>query len=273
MPTETVQTSLFESVTPEYQEAYDKALDELNNPVTKSEETQEQEEIKTEDTEGTEAPVADPFQEYKDEMDRRFASTEKALKDTQKWGHSLATKVKELNKQIETATSAQRPALLDKVEGLEDAIIHITKINQTNKVEEDYFPPTINTPPPNTWVETVSMALPDLNNLLNDPELNDRARALQARHESEWDNPVIAIRYLSDLRQDYLTQKAVREAVSATSTKQNETQLRKDGMRVPTGNSKPVGRSGTADFVNDADAVRGLTHEQFLKMRNKTLSN
>jgi hypothetical protein len=272
MSNETVTTPEpnLEPGTPEYQEAYDKAMEELDNPTPKTEEKPEEEETPETDVE-PETPdtsAVDPLQEYKAEMEKRYASTEKALKDTQKWGHSLATTVKELKKQLETATAAQRPALLDQVEGLQDAIDYAVKSQQTPK-EEDFSPPSFE-PPKNNWVDTVSAALPDMDAMLNDPELNAKALELQKNHASEWEDPVKAIRYLSNLRTEYLTQKAVREALAATSAKQIETQQRKDGMRVPSGGAKAAGRV-QVDLINDADAVNNMTPEQFQKLRARTL--
>lgn len=268
-----------EEQTPEYKEAYAKAMEELNNPVAipvedeKTDASEEvQEPVQEPVLEDTNTPAEDGVQAKIAEMERQIASTGKALKDTQKWGHGLSTKVKELTQKLETATKAERPALLDQVEGLQDAIDYAVKAAiPANQEVDDFTPPTIDEPPKNTWVETVSGALPDMEAMLNDPELNAKAKALQALHSNEWSNPVVAIRYLSNLRTEHLTTKAVREAIAATSAKQIESQQRKDSMRVPSGNGSKAGRSGTIDLVNDADAVRDLTHEQFTKLRSKTL--
>ena len=269
MSTETENT--FETNTPEYQALYDKAMEELDNPKPVEKED-EQEEVQTPEPETPDTPAADdPLAAKMAEMERKIASTGKALKDTQKWGHGLSTKVKELQKQLETATAAQRPALLDQVEGLQDAIDYAVS-SKLPKVEDDIDMPVFDDEPKKnvTWVDTVSAALPDLDAMLNDPELNAKAKALQEAHASEWDNPVTAIRYLSQLRTEHLTQKAVREAIAATSAKQIEAQQRKDGMRIPSGGARSAAR-GTVDLINDAEAVNNMTAEQFQKLRSKTL--
>jgi hypothetical protein len=268
MSTETENTP--EQNTPEYQALYDKAMEELNNPKPVEKED-EQEEVQAPEPEPTDTPAADPLAAKMAEMERQIASTGKALKDTQKWGHGLSARVKELQKQLETATTAQRPALLDQVEGLQDAIDYAVN-TKLPKVEDDIDMPVFDDEPKKNvpWVDTVSAALPDLDAMLNDPELNAKAKALQQAHASEWDNPVVAIRYLSQLRTEHLTQKAVREALAATSAKQIEAQQRKDGMRIPQGGARSAAR-GTVDLVNDAEAVRNMTPEQFQKLRSKTL--
>lgn len=264
-----------EEQTPEYKEAYDKAMEELNNPVAipvEDEKTDALEEVQEPVVEDTDTPAVDDVQAKIADMERQIASTGKALEDTKKWGHGLSKKVKELTQKLETATKAERPALLDQVEGLQDAIDYAVKAAiPTNQEEDDFTPPPIDEPPKNTWIETVSAALPDLEAMLNDAELNAKAKALQALHSNEWSNPVVAIRYLSNLRTEHITTKAVREALAATSAKQIESQQRKDSMRVPSGNGSKAGRSGTIDLVNDAEAVRNMTHDQFTKLRSKTL--
>lgn len=273
-----------EEQTPEYIQAYDKAMEELNNPEVNSDGKEAEAESKTADTTDqdsvvvekddssvdTDTPAVDDVQAKIAEMERQIASTGKALKDTQKWGHGLSTKVKELTQKLETATKAERPALLDQVEGLQDAIDYAVKAAIPTQEEEVDFPIS-SEQPQNSWVETVSAALPDMEAMLNDPELNTKAKALQAQHAAEWSNPVVAIRYLSNLRTEHITTKAVRDALAATSTKQIESQQRKDSMRVPVGNGSKAGRQGTIDLVNDAEAVINMTHEQFTKLRSKTL--
>jgi hypothetical protein len=274
MSTET--ENIFEPNTPEYQALYDKAMEDLNNskPVEKEGEPEDVQtpEPETPEPETPDTPAADdPLAAKMAEMERQIASTGKALKDTQKWGHGLSTKVKELQKQLETATTAQRPALLDQVEGLQDAIDYAVN-TKLPKVEDNIDMPVFEDEPEKniTWVDTVSAALPDLGAMLNDPDMKAKADALRQSHASEWDNPVAAIRYLSQLRTEHLTQKAVREAIAATSAKHIEAQQRKDGMRIPSGGARSASR-GSIDLINDADAVRNMTTEQFQKLRSKTL--
>lgn len=265
-----------EEQTPEYKEAYDKAMEALNNPVVipvEDEKTDTSDEVQEPVLVDTDTPAEDGVQAKIAEMERQISSTGKALEDTKKWGHGLSKKVKELTQKLETATKAERPALLDQVEGLQDAIDYAVKAAiPTNQEEDDFTPPPIDGPPKNSWVETVSAALPDLEAMLDDPELNAKAKALQTKYGDQWSNdPLFAIRYLSNLRTEHITTKAVREALAATSAKQIESQQRKEGMRVPMGNGSKAGRSGTIDLVNDADAVRNLSHDQFTKLRTKTL--
>lgn len=274
-----------EEQTPEYIEAYDKAMEELNNSAVNTDGKEAESESKTADTTDqdsvvvekeapavdTDTPAVDDVQAKIAEMERQISSTGKALEDTKKWGHGLSKKVKELTQKLETATKAERPALLDQVEGLQDAIDYAVKAAIPTHEEEVDFPIS-SEQPKNSWAETVSAALPDMEDMLNDPELHAKAKALQTKYGDQWSNdPLFAIRYLSNLRTEHLTTKAVREALAATSAKQIESQQRKDSMRVPSGNGSKAGRSGTIDLVNDAEAVRNLSHDQFTKLRSKTL--
>lgn len=251
--------------TPEYKAAYEKAYAQLENPETEEKNTEVKDEPKAEAEEEpkVETPAENPLEVKVKELEERLSSTGKALKDTQTWGHKLASELKNVRKGLQEATTP-KPELLKDLPGLEEAIRHVTKPEDDGN---DLEPPK----PENTWVEVVGTALPDLDGLLADETFSSKAKELRAKHASDWANPLKAIQHLSALRQEHITQKAVDAAVKAHSAKLEQSQRKMTGMDVPGDTGKSSGRGNAADLKNDSQAVWNMTPDQFAKLKSKTL--
>lgn len=277
--------------TPEYQAAYDEAMRKLENPDAKSDEDdqpkdepsdepkdepKDEEPSKTDDDTSEESePAAKPDETAAKlaELQAQLASTGKALQDTQRWGHKLAGQLKEVKRKLKESSVKERPKLLDEAQGLEDAIRFVNQqsADADDDDDEDLNPPDINNQGGDKhWVDIVGTALPDLDKMLADPEFDKQAQALRDQHKSEWGNPLKAISHLTELRTQYLTQKAVAAAEKAAATKAQDAQRKKDEMRIPGGNSASRSERGKQkDLVNDAGAVWDMPADQFEKMQRK----
>ena len=247
---------------PEYKAAYEKAYAQLENPEAEVKEPEEKVEV-IEETPKVETPTESPLEVKVKELEERLSTTGKALKDTQTWGHKLASELKTVRKGLHEATTP-KPELLKELPGLEEAIRHVSKPEED---DTDLDPPK----PENTWVQVVGTTLPDLDSLLADETFSTKAKELRTKYASIWGNPLLAVQHLSALRQEHITQKAVDAAVKAHSSKLEQTQKKITGMEVPGDTGKSSGRGNASDLKNDSQAVWNMTPDQFAKMKAKTL--
>lgn len=238
--------------TPEYQEAYDKEIKRLETEAKPEAEITSPEEpiveIKTE----TKEPKDDKS-ETLEEIKARLDSTEKALKDTQRWGHQNAVKVAKLEKErLAEKHNANRPKILDENPGLEDAIKHVSTPQQE---------------PQQVWLETVGNAISDIEQLLGDKEFHDKASAIKNELGDEWNNPIVAIRELSDLKVEHLRNKAVQGAVEKARKDFEAKSKKRVGMEVPGGG----GGSSQVKSEDEVKKVWDMDDNSFQKMRAKVL--
>lgn len=224
--------------TPEYQEAYDKEMQRLEaeaNGAGKKPAADAATTSTDDDAKPTKADAKKPDAgtETDDETKQRLAKLEKALKDTQSWGHRNAAEVARLKKEAEERKRAEtKPAILEANPGLEDAIKHVAQVQEA--------------PPVQNWLQSVSHAIPDVEQLLGDQAFFAKAQEKRSEFGAEWDNPLTAIRELSALRTEHLTQRNVQAAVDS-ARKDFETKAKKrSAMDVP-------GGSGGKDAVQQTD--------------------
>jgi hypothetical protein len=248
--------------TPEYKEAYDKEMQRLEAEATKEPEKKPAKEVETTskaDDKADDKP-AEKTVEAKTEADgetkARLERVEKALKDTQRWGHENAAEVKRLKKEAEDRKHAEkRPAILDANEGLEDAIKHVA--GSREKTED----------PKVVWFSSVSRAIPDVDALLGDQAFYAKAQQRKAEIGAEWDDPLIAIRELSSMRTEHLTQKNVQVAVEAARKDFDEKSQKRNAMKVPGGS----GGRDTPTKEDDVTRWQTMSSEEFAKARSKVM--
>lgn len=245
-----------ERFNPEEQEAYDKEMQRLEAEAAADKGVKT--EVKaTELTSKAEEKPADKAKpdETVDETKARLESLEKAFKDTQRWGRQNAAEVKRLKEEAENRKREQsRPAILDANPGLEDAITHVAGKPNDRATHEQ------------KWLESVGTAVPDLETLLGDPAFEQKAKARRDQIGSEWDNPLVAIREITDLKVSHLRDKAV-TAASEAARKDFEAKAKKrSGMEVP-------GGSGGRDTkgTDEAERYRTMSNAEFAKERAKVM--
>lgn len=254
------------------QTEYDKAFADLEKAAKPAGETPPESEIEPSSPEpsGETPPSADSdavaaaaYQRETAALQTRLASTEKALKDTQSWGRGIAQRLSDLQKSVQEARlKGERPALLDDMDGLETAIRHVLKKDEPEG--DDWIePPAAPEPTPKasgaSWDQQVAEALPDLNELLNDPELMAAANAARARVGAAWSNPAVAIAQLSAVRERFMLSRENRES------------RRLQGMTLPSGGqgSKPRTTQKSQDEL--ASEVWNESPEEFRKRKARTI--
>lgn len=197
----------------------------------------------------TDAPT-----ETAEQLSARVASAEKALKDTQRWAHENAAKVKRLEREAEERKRTEtRPAILDANPGLEDAIKHVAAPAQPSGQQE--------------WLQTVAHAIPDVETLLAEPAFFAKAKERQATLGAEWDNPLTAIRELSDLKTEHLSNRNTTLALDAARKDFAEKAKKRSAMEMPGGS----GGRDTQQKVDEVQAVWAMSDADFAKQRNKVM--
>jgi len=237
--------------TPEQQAEYDKEMQRLeaeaNGSAVKKIE---------------EAPAATTSHDAKDDgaetaaqMAERLAKAEKALKDTQRWAHENAAKVKRLEREAEERKRLEmRPTILDANPGLEDAIKHVVEPAKKQLPQEE-------------WLQAVSHAIPDVETLLADPAFSKSAHEKRAELGVDWDNPLTAIRELSDLKANHLSNRNTQMALESARKDFEAKAKKRNAMDVP-------GGSGGRDVTRKTDevqAVWAMSNEDFAKQRAKVM--
>lgn len=242
-----------ERFTPEEQEAYDKEMQRLEAEAAKPEKPAEKAAATTSTSE--EKPdEAKPD----DDVKVRLEKAEKALKDTQRWAHQNAAEVKRLKEEAENRKrESSRPAILDANPGLEDAIKHVAdKPDDKARHERE-------------WMESVGTAVPDLENLLSDPEFEKKAKARRDQIGNEWGNPLVAIREITDLKVSHLRDKAVTAASEQARKDFEQKSKKRPGMEVPGGSGGRDSKPTTDD--SEAQRWANMSKAEFEKARSKVM--
>lgn len=250
--------------TPEYDEAYNKEMKRLEaeaggksaDTTTSKADDSAKPEKKADDAK---TETTDEIKARLDKAERDLQAAQKAIKDTQRWGHESAAKVKRLEKEAEEGKrAATRPAILEANPGLEDAIKHVAGTRTESEADAKA-----------AWLSTVSRAVPDVEQLLGDQAFHAKASARKAELGSEWDDPITAIRELSSLRTDHLSQKASQAAVEAARKDFDTKSKKRNAMEVPGGSG---GKDGADPKGEDAaKRYREMSKEDFAKERSRVM--
>ena len=196
-------------------------------------------------TETPEIPVEAPVFDAK-ALEMKVESLEKALKDTQSWGHKNAEELARIKRENdESVRKANRPELLQTVDGLEEAIRYATHTDKD---------------PVKSWTDTVNEAIPDISKFLDNPEFHRVAEQRMQEIQDAYTNPIIAIRELSNLKTQFIQHKS-----KETAIKEYEDKAKKlSALSVP-------GGSGTAAPASKEPDWQGMSDADFRKARNKVL--
>jgi hypothetical protein len=257
--------------TPEYDEAYQKEIQRLEAEAKGG----DKKDAKAHES-NTSADDADPKGDAKaddgktetaedvkarlDKAERELQAAQKAIKDTQRWGHKNAEEVKKLKREAEDRKRHESLAddpVLKANPGLREAIEHVAK------PKDDDAKPA----PQEQWLSSISKAIPDVETLLADQAFFAKAKAKQAEYGPEWDDPFVAIRELSELKSAHLSEKRITVAVEQ-ARKDFETKAKKrSAMEMPGGS----GGKDTQDQTNEAEKYRTMSKEEFDKVRSRVM--
>lgn len=237
---------------PEYQEAYQKEMQRLEAEAGKTTEVVVDKPAATTSEKIEEKPVDDPVKE----LTAKVEKLDKALKDTQRWGHTNAAEVARLKKAAEDRERTEtRPALLDANPGLEDAIKHVAGREKPKEAPEE-------------WLSTVARALPDVETLLSDQEFHAKAAARRAELGPAWDDPINAIRELSSIRTEHLSQKNATAAVEAARKDFEKKAGKRTAMSVPGGSG---GKDAPPDQDDAVKRYQTMSTVDFEKERQRVM--
>jgi hypothetical protein len=255
--------------TPEYDEAYQKEIQRLEAEAkggdkkdakahesnTSADDDKPKGDSKADDDK---TETAEEIKARLEKAERDLQAAQKAIKDTQRWGHKNAEEVKRLKKDAEDRKRHETaPEILKANPGLEDAIKHVAGAR-----DDDAKPA-----PQEQWLSSVARAIPDVETLLGDQAFFAKAKAKQAEYGPEWDDPFVAIRELSELKAAHLSEKRVTAAVEH-ARKDFETKAKKrSAMEMPGGS----GGKDSQDQTNEADKYRTMSKEDFEKVRSRVM--
>lgn len=246
--------------TPEYDEAYNKEMKRLEAEAGKDANKADKADTITSKADDKADKPAEKKAEIEstDELKARLEKAEKAIKDTQRWGHENAAEVKRLKREAEERKHAEtRPAILEANPGLEDAIKHVAGTRTESEADAKA-----------AWLSTVSRAVPDVEKLLGDQDFHAKASARKAELGAEWDDPITAIRELSSLKTEHLSNRASQVAVEAARKDFEVKAKKRNAMEVPGGSG---GKDPAIKGDDAADRFRTMTKEEFAKERSRVM--
>lgn len=245
-----------------------KSEDESDNESDNESEDDSEDESEEDDSEpeNTELSATKALLEQTQQL---LASTQKSQKDTKAWGTKMAQRLKALEKEAKEKPE-NRPEILDEIDGLEDAIRFMTAKEEDDDLDDLDFEETP------SWVDQVSTAIPDMNELLNDPILATTVNAKRSELGEQWNDPQTAIRELNALRNAYLSQKSeadaqarIDKAVDAALKADKKARKKKSGMKVPGGKGGEANTKKAPDYLNDAAAIENLSDDDFDAMTRR----
>lgn len=251
----------------EYDSAYDAEMERLNStePGTNTPEpTIEQPQAEAEPVAKVETAQEVDYKAKWEEAQAAIAAKEKALADTQRWGHENAKKVKEFER-----SQRARPALLDDIPELADVVNYaIEDLHEKHQTLQEQQIQHLEQRQQQA-LDIVVEAIPDVPALLNDESFKN---AMIARRDAigadKFDtNPSIMIREINaEKHARFQAQQEV--AINAAKAEFAKTQKAKSSMSMPTGaiasNKASSKDMSYADVMNMSDA-------DFKAMQNKTL--
>lgn len=251
----------------EYDSAYNAEMERLNSTdsgTNTPEPTIEQPQAETEPVAQVETQQEVDYKAKWEEAQAAIAAKEKALADTQRWGHENAKKVKEFER-----SQRARPALLDDIPELADVVNYaIEDLHEKHQTLQEQQIQHLEQRQQQA-LDIVVEAIPDVPALLNDESFKN---AMIARRDAigadKFDtNPSIMIREINaEKHARFQAQQEV--AINAAKAEFAKTQKAKSSMSMPTGaiasNKASSKDMSYADVMNMSDA-------DFKAMQNKTL--
>lgn len=251
--------------TPEYQKAYDEEMQRLEAAQSKPEKKPDEAAANTSadaaPPKKADAKADEASTETVAELKARLEKAEKAIRDNKAWGTRNAQEVSRLKKEAEERkhreTLAEDPVLKANP-GLEETIKRVAK-PAARPTEDDAKA---------SWLDTVARAVPDVETLLADPAFHAKAAEKKTELGGEWDDPIIAIRELSSLRAEHLSQRNVLAAREEARKDFEAKAKKRTAMEVPGGSGGKDQAAGGDDAVK---RFQTMSKEEFAKERSRVM--
>lgn len=276
--------------TPEYEEIYQSAMkaleaadeklagDETGIKPAAGDKTPEQ--IAAE--KAAASPVPDEVKKQLDSLQQQLDESNARQVETRNWATRVGQQLRDYQTQVK---AGDKPVLLDDLEGLQEAVDHVI----TERVGADDgldFPgdePAVQEYTAEQWLGIVHTAMPDMDELMKDDGLMKQVEDAKGKMGEDWQNPLLAIKAMSDLRSNHIFQQRVGEAVALAIKEHGKTQARSDAMVL-----EGAGAGGGADMgpdtatrppvegdpkVNDAKHFTSMSDEDFERERVRVLNS
>lgn len=272
-----------------YEEQYQKAWDELDAAAEgKQPETTTATEVAPEETSDDTAQARDEQGRFaateqksaeeaeKEELARIKADLEKAqkaLQDTQRWGHEKAQEAARLRREQEQAKLAQqKPELLASIPELEGAVDHVLAARLAREQEDAEKAQQQYQERFQQNLHMVVSVIPEVPELLKDP---DFYAAMEKRREAvgaeKFDlDPALMLREISAEKQarERLAWEAQQQAAIEAARKDAEKQARAKASMAMPGASTGAARTPSAKALTPED-VWNMSEEDFRRMTSK----
>lgn len=265
-----------------YEEQYQKAWDELDaaaegaKPETTTAEPEKTEEAapEPEPTTSEETKVEEETVEQKyARLQAEYEKAQKALQDTQRWGHEKAAEAARLKREQEQAKLAQqKPELLASIPELEGAVDHVLAARLAREQEDAEKAQQQYQERFQQNLHMVVSVIPEVPELLKDP---DFYAAMEKRREAvgaeKFDlDPALMLREISAEKQarERLAWEAQQQAAIEAARKDAEKQARAKASMAMPGASTGAARTPSAKALTPED-VWNMSEEDFRRMTSK----
>lgn len=209
--------------------------------------------------EGADAPaVTETTEQPKEDVE----VLKKRLADTQAWGHQNAQRLAEVERQLEARRLQElQSEVQPDVLGVVDKAMEAREIRKRQEEAERQ----------QKVMTSLKEAIPDFDSLQADPEFSKyvqrHAEQVRASGREPMTDPIAAIRAVNAARGEYVQEQARKAAEQATSQARAS---KLSAMSVP-GAGATSGTKEAKSWVDDADAVRNMSPEEFAKLTRKGL--
>lgn len=248
----------------DYQKQYDAALIELDAgaaPATPPQKEEvkpapaEAEPAKTE-PEAPKEEVAPPVDEAAAARER-IAALEKQVADNKAWATKEAMRRAELERQWEDERrAASRPAILDERPELVEAIRYVANDPAPQRQAEQAH---------QTWMQTIEAVHPGIFAADADKELVDALVAKREASGEAWNDPLIAIRDISEAKLAFNERQTAKRVAAEYATK-----AAKSAMSVPAAGGG-VARAPVDKDAEDVNRIKNMSDKDFEAERRKVL--
>lgn len=245
----------------EYQKQYDAAVAEIDAGAAAAI-PPEKEEEKPADTPASEpeAPKTEPEAPVVDEAaatKERIAQLEKQVADNKAWATKEAQRRAELERQWEQEQrQANRPAALDEIPDLADAISYVVNDPTPRRQQEDAH---------QNWMQTIESVHPGIFAADADKELVDALVAKREASGEAWNDPLVAIRDITAEKLAFNERQTAKRVAAEYAQK-----AAKSAMSVPAAGGG-VARTPVDPEVERANRMKTMSDAEFEAERRRVL--
>lgn len=243
---------------------------EQKEPAPASEETKDGEPEGAESAAEDDKKEPQPGDQRLATLEQKLEKTEKALKDTQRWGHEqsgersrLQKEIKDLKRRIDAQEHKdKRPDILEREPELEDAIRHVAG-GPGKPTGEDDGP----YPAQDEWKRQIATVHPDIDDLFQNEVVRDYLKGAAAHYGDDWRDPLVVIREVNVVKDKLAEARAVHARRMAVEDHQRKAK-QNEALRVP-GTAGSGGNPASKTEEEQAKSWATMPDEDFDKAKEK----